>query len=198
MGVSLIWTYGLPVILKMFCLPSKGRPSGDAYVQLVSPECAKIATSDLHRQHMGERYIEVFPCSGVDIASIITSSTINQTKMGSLNSAPFNQPCTYPVSNGMVSPNGTHMNGHTDSITPPSACRSPTGVYVPPSPTYFNCVMPTNGIAGGNVSYYPPVNANVRMRTSPYLAQPFEMMPFFQGYQVTGQHGCDFLERITQ
>ena len=166
-------------------LGSKGRPSGDAYVQLISPECAKTATNDLHRQHMGERYIEVFPCSGFDIASIITSSTINQTKVpSSLNNTHFSHPCTYPVNNGVVSQSGTHINGHTDSITPPPACRSPTGVYVPHSPTYYNCVMPTNGIGGGNVSYYPPANANVRMRMPPYLAQPYEMMPFFQGYQV--------------
>jgi len=163
---------------------TQGRPSGDAYVQLVSSECAKAATSDLHRQHMGERYIEVFPCSGMDIASIITSSTINQTKMASVNNAHFNPPCTYPVNNGAASPNGTHLNGHTDNITPPSACRSPTGVYLPPSPTYFNCVMPSNGIGGGNVDYFQPANANVRMRMLPYLAQPYEMMPFFQGYQV--------------
>ena len=134
---------------------------------------------------MGERYIEVFPCSGFDIASIITSSTINQTKIpSSLNNTHFSHPCTYPVNNGVVSPSGTHINGHTDSITPPPACRSPTGVYMPHSPTYYNCVMPTNGIGGGNVSYYPPANANVRMRMPSYLAQPYEMMPFFQGYQV--------------
>ncbi|XP_020603287.1 epithelial splicing regulatory protein 1-like isoform X1 [Orbicella faveolata] len=164
---------------------TQGRPSGDAYVQLVSAECAKTATTDLHRQHMGERYIEVFPCSGVDIASIITSSTINQTKMTSVNNTPYSHPCSYPVTNGMVtSPNGTHMNGHTDNITATSACRSPTGMYVPHSPTYFNCVMPTSGIGGGSVSYYPPASTNVRMRMSPYLPQPYEMIPFFQGYQI--------------
>ena len=171
----------------MLLLYTKGRPSGDAYVQLVSSECAKTATTDLHRQHMGERYIEVFPCSGVDIASIITSSTINQTKMASLNT-PYSHPCSYPVSNGVVtSPNGTHMNGHTDNVTATPACRSPTGVYhVPHSPTYFNCVMPTNGIGGGgSVSYFPPASTNMRMRMSPFLPQPYEMMPFFQGYQVS-------------
>jgi len=173
----------------MLLLYTKGRPSGDAYVQLVSAECAKTATTDLHRQHMGERYIEVFPCSGVDIASIITSSTINQTKVTSVNNTPYSHPCSYPVTNGMVtSPNGTHMNGHTDNITATSACRSPTGMYVPHSPTYFNCVMPTSGI-GGSVSYYPPASTNVRMRMSPYLPQPYEMIPFFQGYQVIQQHG---------
>lgn len=153
----------------------------------MSAECAKTATGDLHRQHMGERYIEVFPCSGVDIASIITSSTINQTKLPSVNSTPFSHPCTFPVTDGVVTHTGTHMNGHTDSITPPP-CRSPTGVYVAnsPPPTYFNCVMPTNGIGGGNLNnfYYPPATANVRMRVSPYLAQPYEFIPFFQGYQV--------------
>ena len=180
--VFCLWTISCET--KILFLKSKGRPSGDAYVQLVSSERAKTATSDLHRQHMGERYIEVFPCSGIDIASIITSSTINQTKMASLNNTPFSHPCTYPVNSGVITTNGTHMNGHTDSITP-SPCHSPTGVYVPHSPpAYFNCVMPTNSIGGGNVNYYAPANTNVRMRVSPYLAQPYEMMPFFQGYQV--------------
>lgn len=163
---------------------TQGRPSGDAYVQLISPECAMTATNDLHRQHMGERYIEVFPCSGLDIASIITSSAINQTKVASLNNSHFSLPSSYPLNSGGVSPNGTHMNGHTDSVTPPPACRSPTGVYVPHSPTYFNCLVPSNGIGGGSVNYYQPVNTNVRMRMPPYLAQPYEMIPFFQGYQI--------------
>ncbi|XP_067054546.1 epithelial splicing regulatory protein 1-like isoform X2 [Acropora muricata] len=163
---------------------TQGRPSGDAYVRLISSDCAMTATNDLHRQHMGERYIEVFPCSGLDIASIITSSSINQTKVTSPNNSHFSMPCTYPVNNGAVSPTGTHTNGHTDSITPPPACRSPTGLYVPHSPTYFNCLVPSNGIAGGNVNYYQPVNTNVRLRMPPYLAQPYEMMPLFQGYQI--------------
>ncbi|XP_027051979.1 epithelial splicing regulatory protein 1-like isoform X2 [Pocillopora damicornis] len=165
---------------------TQGRPSGDAYVQLVSPECAKSATTDLHRQHMGERYIEVFPCSGVDIAAIITSSTMNQNKMTSPNNTPYSHPCSYPMTNGVVtSPNGTHMNGHTDTVgAATSACRSPTGLYVPHSPTYFNCIIPQNGIGGGNVSYYPPASANFRMRMSPYLPQPYEVMPLFQGYQI--------------
>ena len=185
-----MYVYMYLTLTEMLLLYTKGRPSGDAYVQLVSAECAKTATTDLHRQHMGERYIEVFPCSGVDIASIITSSTINQTKIASVNNTPYNHPCSYPVTNGMVSsPNGTHMNGHTDNITATSACRSPTGIYVPHSPTYFNCVMPTNGIGGGSVSYYPPASTNVRMRMSPYLPQPYEMIPFFHGYQVIQQLG---------
>lgn len=163
---------------------TQGRPSGDAYVRLISSDCAMTATNDLHRQHMGERYIEVFPCSGLDIASIITSSSINQTKVTSPNNSHFSMPCTYPVNNGAISPTGTHTNGHTDSITPPPACRSPTGLYVPHSPTYFNCLVPSNGIAGGNVNYYQPVNTNVRLRMPPYLAQPYEMMPLFQGYQI--------------
>lgn len=180
----------MTVMLHLYVCFFKGRPSGDAYVQLVSSDCARTATTDLHRQHMGERYIEVFPCSGVDIAAIITSSTINQTKMTSLNNTPYSHPCSYPVTSGMVtSPNGTHMNGHTDTLgAATQACRSPTGLYVPHSPTYFNCIMPQNGIGGGSVSYYPPASANVRMRMSPYLPQPYEMMPFFQGYQVGLTH----------
>ena len=133
---------------------------------------------------MGERYIEVFPCSSGDIASIIASSTINQSKLASFGTIPYTHPCSYPMTSGVVTSNSSPINGHTDSVTAATPCCSPTGVYLPHSPTYFNCVLPANGIGGGAVSYYPPVNANFRMRMSPYILQPYDMVPFFQGYQV--------------
>ncbi|EDO47286.1 predicted protein, partial [Nematostella vectensis] len=58
---------------------TQGRPSGDAYVQLLSPDFAAAAANELHKHHMGERYIEVFPCSNSDISAVIASSTLNQT-----------------------------------------------------------------------------------------------------------------------
>lgn len=40
-----------------------GRPSGFARVQFVSPEAAKLAREELHKQPMNDRYIEVLACS---------------------------------------------------------------------------------------------------------------------------------------
>mmetsp|Transcript_1071 Transcript_1071/g.1945 ORF Transcript_1071/g.1945 Transcript_1071/m.1945 type:complete len:904 (+) Transcript_1071:82-2793(+) len=40
-----------------------GRPSGFARVQFVSPEAAKAAREELHKQKMNDRYIEVLACS---------------------------------------------------------------------------------------------------------------------------------------
>ena len=159
----------------------QGRPSGDAYVQLLSPDCAQAAAVDLHKQHMGERYIEVFPCANVDIAMIVASSTMNQTKLPQPNNVAFTRP---PISYPISSTNGAPANGHTsETVVTSPTCRSPLpGMYLQHAP-FYNCMLPSNGIAANNgMNYYAHGVGNMRMRTSPFMPQPFEMLPLYQGY----------------
>jgi len=44
-----------------------GRPSGEAFVELQSEESALAAQQSLNREHLGERYIEVFTASAQDV-----------------------------------------------------------------------------------------------------------------------------------
>jgi len=44
-------------------LTRDGRPSGFARVQLTSPEAAKACREELHKQPMGDRYVEVLECN---------------------------------------------------------------------------------------------------------------------------------------
>ena len=165
-------------------------------MQLLSSEHAQDAASSLHKQHMGERYIEVFQCSANDIATILATGAYNHaTKIQHYNNYNFNNNYThYPVVSGVLghSINTTPVNGHNhghahspDTAMNPtqSPNHSPTGVYLQQSP-YYNCVLPTSGVGCNSMNYYPPLSSAMRLRISPYLTQPFEVMPFFQGYQV--------------
>jgi len=167
----------------------QGRPSGDAYVQLVSQEFAQAAANDLHRNHMGERYIEVFPCSSSEIVNVIASSTLNQTKIPTMSNISYSPPCTYPVTSGVIGyANSSHMNGHTvDSSLVPSPSRSPPALFLHQQAPYYNCVMPSNGVGCSPVSYYPSSHstAGMRVRVAPYVTPAYEVVPFFHhGYQV--------------
>ena len=41
-------------------LPQQNRPTGDCYVQLKTVDGASKACEQLHKQYIGNRYIEVF------------------------------------------------------------------------------------------------------------------------------------------
>ncbi|XP_076808815.1 epithelial splicing regulatory protein 1-like isoform X2 [Clavelina lepadiformis] len=67
-------------------LNQQGRPSGDAFIQLCSPEKAGIAGLDVskggcHKKHMGERYVEVFQCSGDEMNIVLMGGTLNRNGM---------------------------------------------------------------------------------------------------------------------
>ena len=72
--------------LKAFCLIRKGRPSGDAFIQMSSAEKAAIAGLDVnkggcHKKHMGERYVEVFQCSGDEMNIVLMGGSLNRNGM---------------------------------------------------------------------------------------------------------------------
>ena len=61
----------------------QGRASGDAFIQLSSVEKAALAGMDVskggcHKKHMGERYVEVFQCSGDEMNVVLMGGTLNR------------------------------------------------------------------------------------------------------------------------
>merc|ERR1719201_2801103 len=64
-------------------LNQQGRPSGDAFIQMDSPENAQQASLDVnkggcHKKHMGERYVEVFQCSVDEMNLVLLGGTLNR------------------------------------------------------------------------------------------------------------------------
>ncbi|CAG5099177.1 Oidioi.mRNA.OKI2018_I69.XSR.g16321.t2.cds [Oikopleura dioica] len=64
-------------------LNQQGRPSGDAFIQLQAPEFASRVALDVnkggcHKKHMGERYVEVFQCSGDEMNLVLMGGTLNR------------------------------------------------------------------------------------------------------------------------
>ncbi|CAH1269475.1 ESRP1 [Branchiostoma lanceolatum] len=59
-------------------LNSSGKPSGDCFIQMYSPEAARQAAEKCHRQYMGDRYIEVFQCSGDEMNFVLMGGQLNK------------------------------------------------------------------------------------------------------------------------
>jgi epithelial splicing regulatory protein 1/2 len=64
-------------------LNQQGRPSGDAFVEMISPDVSARAAMDVskggcHKKHMGERYVEVFQCSGDEMNVVFMGGTLNR------------------------------------------------------------------------------------------------------------------------
>ena len=64
-------------------LNAQQRPSGDAFIQMDSPENAQKAAIDVskggcHKKHMGERYVEVFQCSVDEMNLVLLGGTLNR------------------------------------------------------------------------------------------------------------------------
>lgn len=64
-------------------LNQQGRPSGDAFIQMLAPEYAARVALDVnkggcHKKHMGERYVEVFQCSGDEMNLVLMGGTLNR------------------------------------------------------------------------------------------------------------------------
>lgn len=151
---------------------------------------------------MGERYIEVFPCSSSEIVNVIASSTINQTKMQPISNLSYSPPCTYPVTSGIMGyPSSSHMNGHTpvDSSLVPSPSRSPPALYVHQQSPYYNCLVPSTGVGCSPMNYYASnTSTGMRVRVAPYVTPAYEMVPFFHhGYQVRALEGPQRISGLT-
>jgi len=66
-----------------FVINQQGRPSGDAFIQMMSSTAALQAGLDVskggcHKKHMGERYVEVFQCSYEEMQMVMMGGTLNR------------------------------------------------------------------------------------------------------------------------
>uniref|UniRef100_H2LYN9 Epithelial splicing regulatory protein 1 n=1 Tax=Oryzias latipes TaxID=8090 RepID=H2LYN9_ORYLA len=69
-------------------LNQQGRPSGDCFIQMSSPECALQASQQLHKHVMpsqrgaNSRYVEVFPCSAEEMGLVLMGCSLSRSGTG--------------------------------------------------------------------------------------------------------------------
>lgn len=73
--------------------PLQGRPSGDAFIQMKSPDKAFMVAQKCHKKTMKDRYVEVFQCSTEEMSIVLMGGTLNRS---GLSPPPCKLPCESP------------------------------------------------------------------------------------------------------
>lgn len=66
-------------LLTRWC--AQGRPSGDAFIQMMSSERALAAAQRCHKKVMKERYVEVVPCSTEEMSRVLMGGSLSRSGM---------------------------------------------------------------------------------------------------------------------
>lgn len=70
----------------------QGRPSGDAFIQMKSPDKAFMVAQKCHKKTMKDRYVEVFQCSTEEMSIVLMGGTLNRS---GLSPPPCKLPCEF-------------------------------------------------------------------------------------------------------
>uniref|UniRef100_A0A8C6KKH2 Epithelial splicing regulatory protein 2 n=1 Tax=Nothobranchius furzeri TaxID=105023 RepID=A0A8C6KKH2_NOTFU len=73
-------------------LNQQGRPSGDAFIQMKSPDRAFLVSQKCHKKTMKDRYVEVFQCSTEEMSIVLMGGTLNRS---GLSPPPCKLPCKF-------------------------------------------------------------------------------------------------------
>ena len=73
-----------------FVFSLQGRPSGDAFIQMKSPDRAFMVSQKCHKKTMKDRYVEVFQCSTEEMSIVLMGGTLNRS---GLSPPPCKLPC---------------------------------------------------------------------------------------------------------
>uniref|UniRef100_A0A3Q1IYC7 RRM domain-containing protein n=1 Tax=Anabas testudineus TaxID=64144 RepID=A0A3Q1IYC7_ANATE len=190
-------------------LNQQGRPSGDAFIQMKSPEKAFMVAQKCHKKTMKDRYVEVFQCSTEEMSIVLMGGTLNRS---GLSPPPCKLPCLSPPAAYTAFPTLPASLSEVALYQPPllAAPRPPqttahnpahTLAYYPPQPhLYMNMNMnytayyPSPPVSPSTVAAASPVlpqpGALVRMQGLPYNTGVKDILSFFQGYQVSTCETC--------
>uniref|UniRef100_A0A8C9YF58 Epithelial splicing regulatory protein 2 n=1 Tax=Sander lucioperca TaxID=283035 RepID=A0A8C9YF58_SANLU len=190
-------------------LNQQGRPSGDAFIQMKSPDKSFMVAQKCHKKTMKDRYVEVFQCSTEEMSIVLMGGTLNRS---GLSPPPCKLPCR------LTPPSVCAALYQSPLLAPPrpphTVTHSPahTLAYYPPHPhLYMNMNMnytayyPSPPVSPSTVSYFaappgavaaqphpaaaagssvlPQPGALVRMQGLPYNTGVKDILSFFQGYQ---------------
>uniref|UniRef100_A0A672JPU4 Epithelial splicing regulatory protein 2-like n=1 Tax=Salarias fasciatus TaxID=181472 RepID=A0A672JPU4_SALFA len=137
-------------------LNQQGRPSGDAFIQMKSPDKAFMVAQKCHKKTMKDRYIEVFQCSTEEMSIVLMGGTLNRS---GLSPPPCKLPCLSPPTAYAAFPTPPAILPEAALYQPPllaaprpqAAAHTPahTLAYYPPQPhLYMNMNM-------NYTAYYP-------------------------------------------
>uniref|UniRef100_A0A674MR33 Epithelial splicing regulatory protein 2 n=1 Tax=Takifugu rubripes TaxID=31033 RepID=A0A674MR33_TAKRU len=187
-------------------LNQQGRPSGDAFIQLKSPDKAFLVAQKCHKKTMKDRYVEVFQCSTEEMSIVLMGGTLNRS---GLSPPPCKLPCLSPPTAYAAFPTPPSVLSEAALYQPPllaaprppqTTAHSPAHAlaYYPPHPhLYMNmnytAYYPSPPVSPSTVGYFaaPPGSvaaapgALVRMQGLPYNTGVKDILSFFQGYQVS-------------
>uniref|UniRef100_A0A665T917 Epithelial splicing regulatory protein 2-like n=1 Tax=Echeneis naucrates TaxID=173247 RepID=A0A665T917_ECHNA len=121
-------------------LNQQGRPSGDAFIQMKSPEKAFLVAQKCHKKTMKDRYVEVFQCSTEEMSIVLMGGTLNRS---GLSPPPCKLPCLSPPT------------AYTAFPTPP-AILSEAALYQPPLLAAPRPHQATAHSPAHTLAYYPP------------------------------------------
>uniref|UniRef100_H2YDR1 RRM domain-containing protein n=1 Tax=Ciona savignyi TaxID=51511 RepID=H2YDR1_CIOSA len=190
-------------------LNQQGRPSGDAFIQLSSVEKCSMAALDVskggcHKKHMGERYVEVFQCSGDEMNMVLMGGTLNRNGMlpppgmEPMPAPPVSVPATFPAHPAppthpieiihphtlfAAAPRTIYQQVSSETQYPPYLPYTPYLPTPPVSPT----TPPAMPIQQAN---QPPIpvqgsGIQVRMQGMPFNAGVTDILSFFKGFNVS-------------
>uniref|UniRef100_A0A3Q0SSZ8 Epithelial splicing regulatory protein 2 n=1 Tax=Amphilophus citrinellus TaxID=61819 RepID=A0A3Q0SSZ8_AMPCI len=140
-------------------LNQQGRPSGDAFIQMKSPDKAFMVAQKCHKKTMKDRYVEVFQCSTEEMSIVLMGGTLNRS---GLSPPPCKLPCLSPPTAYAAFP------------TPP-AILSEAALYQPPLLAAPRPPQTTAHSPAHTLAYYPPqphLYMNMNMNYTAYYPSP--------------------------
>uniref|UniRef100_A0A3Q4G6F6 Epithelial splicing regulatory protein 2 n=1 Tax=Neolamprologus brichardi TaxID=32507 RepID=A0A3Q4G6F6_NEOBR len=149
-------------------LNQQGRPSGDAFIQMKSPDKAFMVAQKCHKKTMKDRYVEVFQCSTEEMSIVLMGGTLNRS---GLSPPPCKLPCLSPPTAYAAFP------------TPP-AILSEAALYQPPLLAAPRPPQTTAHSPAHTLAYYPPqphLYMNMNMNYTAYYPSP-PVSPSTVGY----------------
>uniref|UniRef100_A0A7N6FL64 RRM domain-containing protein n=1 Tax=Anabas testudineus TaxID=64144 RepID=A0A7N6FL64_ANATE len=149
-------------------LNQQGRPSGDAFIQMKSPEKAFMVAQKCHKKTMKDRYVEVFQCSTEEMSIVLMGGTLNRS---GLSPPPCKLPCLSPPA------------AYTAFPTLP-ASLSEVALYQPPLLAAPRPPQTTAHNPAHTLAYYPPqphLYMNMNMNYTAYYPSP-PVSPSTVGY----------------
>uniref|UniRef100_A0A8C6KHI6 Epithelial splicing regulatory protein 2 n=1 Tax=Nothobranchius furzeri TaxID=105023 RepID=A0A8C6KHI6_NOTFU len=190
-------------------LNQQGRPSGDAFIQMKSPDRAFLVSQKCHKKTMKDRYVEVFQCSTEEMSIVLMGGTLNRS---GLSPPPCKLPClspptaytAFPPTPAILSEAALYQTPLLAPPRPPQATihsSAHTLAYYPPQPhLYMNmnytAYYPSPPVSPSTVGYFashpsaaatssmlPQPGALMRMQGLPYNTGVKDILSFFQGYQ---------------
>ncbi|XP_035272362.1 epithelial splicing regulatory protein 2-like isoform X2 [Anguilla anguilla] len=151
-------------------LNQQGRPSGDAFIQMKSPDRAFMVAQKCHKKMMKDRYVEVFQCSTEEMSFVLMGGTLNRS---GLSPPPCKLPCLSPPTYAAFQP-------------PAAMLPAEAAFFQPPLLATPRAAQPPAHSAAHALAYYPPqahaqLYMNMNMNYTAYYPSP-PVSPSTVGY----------------